>query len=168
MNGQGAGTEFERAVRQCPAPVGQAYQRGLQALGAYSNRVRCRKTQQLTGSINLERAVAGTGSSENLWDYGIGYRRQGIEVAVWIEVHAAHTGEVKVVMKKLDWLRRWLQGDGTALQSLTNWLSNPFWWVATDSGVHIRAGSPQERLLRQSGLMGPKRNLDLDRLKLNK
>ena len=133
-------TTFEQAVRQSQPPVNDAYRPGLQALGRHSGKVRCRQQRRLTGSVNLEDALSRAFPNENLWDYGIGYRQNSSEVALWLEVHPADTSEVETVLKKLQWLKDWLTHYADALRALTDRGSSPYWWLATDAGVHIRPG----------------------------
>ena len=67
---------FEEAVRAAPAPVNRAYRNGKQALlGAYRSRVICTEPRRLTGSIDLDSALAGEPGHANAprWDYGIGH-----------------------------------------------------------------------------------------------
>ena len=157
---------FRAAVRAAPAPVGEAYRDGKRALaGAHRSRVTCADARRLTGSIDLDSALANEGeyASEPRWDYGIGYRPDGAgERALWIEVHPADTSQVRQVVKKLHWLRTWLGDDGRELASLTvaDRGVPPFVWIAT-RGVHIPRNSRQARLLRQEGLGMPRKALDL-------
>lgn len=151
---------FQQAVQQASPPVNTAYQPGLQAL---SKRARVKLTyrdpQKLTGSIDLDRAVANVYPNSPRWDYGLGIAdASGREQALWIELHPATTSEIGVVLQKLAWLENWLRTYGKALRQLTK--PGAFYWLATD-GVHIQRGSPQARRLSQSGLKAPCRQLSL-------
>ena len=49
-------------------------------------------------------------ANQTRWDYGLGYQpANGREQAVWVEVHSATTKEVSAVLRKLGWLRDWLE-----------------------------------------------------------
>jgi hypothetical protein len=87
------------------------------------------------------------------WDYAIGLKKGKPEVAVWIEVHPASTSEVATVLKKLQWLKKWLKNQAPKLATLT--AAQSYYWAAT-SGVHIRPGSPQARQLQLAGLALPR------------
>ncbi len=158
---------FEDAVRKAPLPVCNAYQPGKQALkGEHRDQVTCRDSRRFTGSVDLEAAINVTQDQEtmNPWDYGFGFReRDGREVAVWIEVHTASTTEVSAVLRKLEWLQRWLRYEAPALHGLSQGCSggNNYFWLATAAGVHITPNSPQARRLRQAGLDLPRRSLKL-------
>jgi len=158
---------FEDAVKTAPLPVSGAYQPGKQALkGEHRDQVTCRDSRRFTGSIDLEAAL-NTGQGQramNPWDYGIGFReRDGREAALWVEVHPASTTEVSTVLKKLVWLRSWLVQEAPALHTLTRSRAagQSYFWLATASGVHITANSPQARRLRLAGLDLPRRTLEL-------
>lgn len=156
---------FEEAVRVTPAPVCEAYRPGKQALkGEHRELIRCRDTRRFTGSIDLEDALAGDTRVTNPWDYGIGFRLPGgSERATWVEVHPAITTEVSTLLRKLDWLRTWLRNEAPALGAISQPAAEieTFVWIATEAGVHIRAGSPQARRLQQAGLRLPRQVLEL-------
>ncbi|MGC8785380.1 MAG: hypothetical protein ACP5RN_13465, partial [Armatimonadota bacterium] len=151
---------FRQAVEQCPELGDSAWQPGLQALGQDSQHVRCTDTRRLAGSVFLDEALKEQYPDAPRWDYGIGWRESFQEVAVWIEVHPAYTGEVDTVLRKLQWLNRWLATSASTLNAITPHDKRPFYWVATD-GVHIPRNSPQARRLFQSGLRYPVRVLRL-------
>ncbi|GIV16886.1 MAG: hypothetical protein KatS3mg022_2321 [Armatimonadota bacterium] len=153
---------FRQAVEQCPDLGMSAWQPGLQALGQNSQRVRCSDTRRLTGSVFLGEALKEQYPGSPRWDYGIGWRESRREVALWIEVHPAHTGEVETVLRKLQWLKWWLAASAPALGDITPQDRSPFHWIATDS-VSIPKNSPQARRLSQSGLRYPVRILQLGR-----
>lgn len=158
-------TTFAEAVRQTPPPVDGAYRPGKQALrGEHRDLVDCDDPRRFTGSINLEEALAqSTMALGNPWDYGVGFReRSGQETAIWIEVHPAYTSEVSAVLRKLQWLRAWLEKEAPALNVLSSGRPDGhFFWLSTATGVHITPGSPQARRLRQAGLPMPQRRLRL-------
>ncbi len=151
---------FQQAVQQAPPPVNTAYQPGLQALSRSCRaKLTYKDSQKLTGSINLDKALAGIYPNDPRWDYGLGVADpSGCEQALWIEVHPATTREVQIVLQKLQWLKQWLQNDGMALGKLRG--SSAFYWLTTD-GVHIQRGSPQARRLSQSGIIEPRTRLRL-------
>ena len=157
---------FEEAVREAPSPVDCACRSGLQALKrADRSRVTCTEPRRLTGSVNLDSALARETQHANAprWDYGIGYKPgRAAERAIWVEVHPASTSSVREVINKLNWLRTWLREDAPGLASLTVSSGNirPFVWIAT-AGVHIPRNSRQARQLSEAGLAMPRRFLQL-------
>ena len=149
--------KFKKAVEDAPAPVNKAYCKGLQALEKrHRGRVKCSDPHRLTGSVNLDKALARESGYANAprWDYGIGYKlRNGPEQVVWVEVHPATTKEVSAVLKKLRWLRDWLNGEAEQLLQLTNATKEEqrYVWIASSS-VKIPGNSPQARLLNKRGI----------------
>jgi len=157
---------FKKSVESAAPPLNRAYQAGLRGLKReHRKKVRCPETDRLTGSVNLDAALARAHVHWHRWDYGIGYRPPaGAERAIWVEVHPATTGEVDTVLKKLAWLRSYLRGDAPQLFNLTlsGGTNTPrFVWLSTSFGTHINEISPQARRLRQAGLAIPRRVLQL-------
>jgi len=154
---------FKAAVEAAPAPVNHAYKPGKQALeNRHRSKVDCADPRRLTGSLDLDKALAREAGYANQprWDYGIGYRSEnGAERAVWVEVHSATTGEVSKVLSKLKWLRNWLTDEAEQLQRLTIAAGGPtFVWVASQ-GIQIPPNSPQARRLSKSALGKPVKHL---------
>ena len=157
---------FREAVEDAPPPVDGAYRQGIQALERrHRGHVTCGDSRRLTGSIDLDKALEREPGYANAprWDYGVGYRpRNGNEQAVWIEVHSATTKEVSAVLRKLQWLRDWLNGNAEQLMRMTNATAEDhrYVWIAS-AGVKIPRNSPQARLLSTSGIGKVRRNLSL-------
>ncbi len=143
---------FREAVEDGPPPVNGEYHPGKQALeNRHRGFVACEDPQRLTGSIDLDYTLAQEPDYANKprWDYGLGYRPvNGPEQAVWVEVHSATTKEVSAVLRKLQWLRDWLNGNAEELRRMTDAAGEDvrFVWIAS-SGVHIPKNSPQARKL---------------------
>ena len=159
---------FEKAVQAEPPPVNGAYRPGKQALeNRHRNLVTCEDPRRLTGSIDLDSALARQPGYTNAarWDYGLGYRppAEKREQAVWIEVHSATTSEVSAVLKKLQWLKDWLNAGAGCLEQMTYRGSAPdlrFVWIAS-AGVKIPRNSPQARQLSRSAIPKPRKQLSL-------
>jgi len=155
---------FANAVTAAPQPVAAALRGGKQALSkAHRAQVVCEDEKRWTGSIELDEALRQESghASASRWDYGLGYQDPaGQESAVWVEVHSAETGEVSTVLKKLRWLKDYLQGTCPGLWSLT--LATPealrFVWVASGRYA-IPTNSPKMRELRTAGLDPPVKRL---------
>ena len=164
---------FREAVEDAPPPVNGAYRAGIQALEPgiqalerrHRERVTCGDSRRLTGSIDLDKALEREPGYANAarWDYGVGYRpRNGPEQAVWVEVHSATTREVSAVLRKLQGLRDWLNGNAAQLMRMTNASAEDrrYVWIASAS-VRIPGNSPQARLLNMSGIGRVRRHLAL-------
>ena len=158
---------FKRAVQAEPPPVNGAYRTGKQALEKRHRRlVDCKDPQRLTGSIDLDSALAGQPGYANAarWDYGLGYRpaAERREQAVWIEVHSATTKEVAAVLRKLRWLQDWLNAGAGRLKRMTDRANSDirFVWIAS-AGVNIPRNSRQARQLSQSAIQKPRKRLSL-------
>jgi len=91
--------------------INACYKPGLQALSGDSEKVKCKKTRDLDGSVNLDDCVKSKYPNDPRWDYIISYKDQNY----FIEVHPASTGEVKEIIKKITWLKRWLKKKGKIL-----------------------------------------------------
>ena len=158
---------FERAVRAEPPPVSGAYRPGKQALARqHRGLVTCEDPRRLTGSIDLDSALVEQPDYANAarWDYGLGYRpaAERREQAVWIEVHSATTKEVDAVLRKLQWLKDWLNDGAGCLKQMTERAAPDirYVWIASAS-VNIPQNSRQARQLSQSAIQKPKKQLSL-------
>ena len=157
---------FKKAVEAAPPPVNLAYCPGKQALENRHRRlVTCTDSRRLTGSINLDSALAQEPgyADKPRWDYGLGYKPQnGRERAVWVEVHSATTREVSAVLNKLQWLQDWLNSEAEQLKKMTFFAKDDirFVWIAS-SRVNIPKNSPQFRRLSQSGIKRVRKHLPL-------
>jgi hypothetical protein len=147
---------FRTAVARTSSLGADRYHPGLQALGRYSDKVRCRRDRDcFTGSVDLNEVFPNSP-----WDYGIGFLEGMQEVALWIEPHPAYTSEVAIFLKKLTWLKDWLRAEATELWKLTQKSSEPYRWLAT-GGVHIAKNSHQARRLQEAGVSFPREVIEL-------
>ena len=157
---------FKKAVEGAPVPVSGAYRVGIQALKKrHRAHVTCEDSHRLTGSIDLDKALAQEPDHADAprWDYGVGYKpRNGSEWAVWVEVHSATTREVSTVLRKLQRLRDWLNADAVQLKRMTDAaaMDYRYVWIAS-KGVKIPGNSPQAPKLNMSGLGKVIRHLSL-------
>lgn len=148
---------FQHAVKNTPC-VAKWYHPGLQALTVADRaRIKCHNTRRLTGSIHLDAALQTREPNASRWDYGIGFRENGKEVAIWVEVHPADSAHIDKVLAKLAWLKEWLRSRAQALRKISPGL---FYWISTDR-VHLTYNSPQARRLAKNGLQGPLKVLQL-------
>lgn len=160
---------FLEGVEACSHPrVSASGKGGLTALGNHSNKIECADSRKLTGSIDIDSALATDPAyaQANRWDYGFGFKESvnaQSEIAVWVEVHTASTSEVSTMIKKRDWLRQYLVDHCETLWNMTvsgSRTVRQFHWIASKD-VHILKGSPQARRLAQSGIEWPQKKLKL-------
>lgn len=146
---------FKEAVEAAQHPVNGAYCPGKQAMENRHRRlVTCVDSTRLTGSVDLDTALRQHRPADNHWDYGLGYKPvNGSEQAIWVEVHSATASEVSKVLRKLQWLKGWLNENAEQLRQLSQRADRDirYVWIA-GSGVHIPRHLPQARRLAQSGL----------------
>jgi len=128
---------------------------GLQALGANSQRVRMTPGSLAVCSVDLDSALRQQYPREPRWDYGVQCRRGQSEQIAWVEVHPATSGEVEAFLRKLGWLKKWLQKAARQCKALPD----SFHWVATNAGVHI--DSARRRRLNAAGIRMPRGRLEL-------
>ncbi|UQA55528.1 hypothetical protein [Polyangium aurulentum] len=155
-----AKASFADAVAAAPQRVASALQKGKQALSKeHRAQVLCKDEARWTGSIDLDAALAKVPehASANRWDYGLGYQGpEGLESALWVEVHPAETGEVSTVIRKLRWLEDYLPANCPELWALTRKAPEELRFVWVASGRYaILPNSPQLRALRAAGLDPP-------------
>ncbi|HEV3414685.1 MAG TPA: hypothetical protein VG101_19535 [Puia sp.] len=137
---------FRQAV-EATDDISECFRNGLQGLGNHSGKIILGNTTQCSGSVNLDACTLQKYPQANRWDYIFCYKGE----AFFVEVHSANTGEVSTVIRKLQWLRDWLNGSANEINSLKAKSSGPFYWVQS-SGFHIPQNSPQFRLAAQSGI----------------
>lgn len=162
-------SEFKAAIHAVGNPVAEAWRLGKQALAkGHKDLVCCTdgKENRWSGSIELDAALEKhpKHAQANRWDYGLGYvDTNNAERALWVEVHSAYTSEVDCVIKKLKWLKEFLnQQSCSNLKKLTNATPEKYRYVWVASGRYdIPAHAPQLRRLREHGLERPVKRLDL-------
>ena len=115
---------FKEAVQQTPQ-VGNAYQTGLMAIGSFSNKVVVPDNRLLGGSVDIDSATRDLYPNENRWDYVFDYNGE----VFFIEVHTANTSETTTVLKKLQWLKLWLQEKAPKIDKLKSKTMPPYYWV---------------------------------------
>jgi len=146
---------FKKAVEAAQHPVNGAYRPGKQAMEGRRRRlVTCADSTRLTGSIDLDTALRQHRPDDHRRDYGLGYKPvDGSEQAIWVEVHSATTREVSTVLRKLQWLKDWLNENAEQLRQLSERADRDirYVWIASSS-VKIPRHLPQAKRLAQSGL----------------
>lgn len=136
-----------KEVVEATHDIATCYRNGLQGLGSHSNKVRLGDAQKCLGSVDLDACTLQRYPNDNRWDYAFCYKGE----VFFIEVHGAKTGEVSTVLRKLQWLKNWLNTNAQEINRLKAKSTGPFFWVQS-SGFHIPQNSPQFRLAAQNGI----------------
>lgn len=136
---------FKEAVEQT-ADVKTGYKAGLSALGTDSVKIRASDTRLLNGSVHIDAHTAKIYAKDNRWDYAFSYK----EEVYFVEVHPADTRDVDTVLKKLRWLKDWLNQHAPKINRLKK-AQPAYYWIQT-GGCAILKGSSQYRRIAQSGL----------------
>lgn len=125
---------------------------GLGALSK-SNRshIRISDSIQLAGSVDLDNSLRTEYPNESRWDYAIGHRdkqsRHHEDFVSFVEIHPANSGEVKVVIAKLVWLKSWLRSNAPRLDSMRR----EFVWLSSGRTT-LSLSAPHQKQLAQLGL----------------
>lgn len=149
---------FRSAVEKTPS-VRDHFQEGLKAVrNVDRDRLSCSSPKMLRGSVDVDGALKTARPQDSRWDYAIGFGRSSQhESVLWLEVHPASSSHVDEVLRKLQWLRDWLETAAPALRAMRG----EFRWVATGR-VSFRRGGPEEKRIAQKGLRFPVKHLHLD------
>jgi len=140
---------FKEAIHQTP-DVTDSWRQGLQALRAEDRpHVVAEDTRRLRGSADIDTAVLSKEPNANRWDFGIAYQHEdrNDEVIYWTEMHTGSDSEVKVVIKKAQWLVNWLKKSAPKL----NAFECDIVWVSSGA-TSMTLSSPQQKLMAQVGL----------------
>jgi hypothetical protein len=141
---------FKEAVNQTPN-LETAWQPGLQALRAEDKpHIIAEDTRRLRGSADVDTALLSREPQANRWDFAIGYQHTNrkVEFIYWVETHTGSDDQIKVVLKKLDWLKNWLRTDGHQLARFDRDIT----WVSSGHTLFTK-GSSQVKTLAQKGLI---------------
>jgi len=135
---------FKQVVEATP-DVENGYQVGLGALGQYRNKINAANTRLLNGSVDIDACTTVKYPNENRWDYALAYSQK----VYFVEVHSANTGQVNVVLRKLQWLKDWLNSSAPEIKKMK--AQQPYYWIMSNNN-RILKGSSQARQISQAGL----------------
>lgn len=138
-----------QAVEKIPA-LKKAWCPGLKALRPEDKpHIEAEDPRKLTGSVDVDTAYQKLMPQSNRWDFGIAFQHSNRdkEVIYWVELHTASDSEIKVVIKKAQWLLEWLKGKGKHLAGFEREIV----WVSSGATTFTRS-SPQKKLMAQAGL----------------
>lgn len=137
---------FKTAVEKTP-DIAHCYQTGLKGLSGNSHKIELLETTSCSGSIDIDSCTTAKYPQSNRWDYALCYKKE----VFFVEVHGAKTDEVGTVLKKLQWLKDWLNSDAPEIYKLKANTQTPFVWIQSN-GFHILPNSKQYRQAIQAGL----------------
>jgi len=138
---------FKEAVKNT-SDVSCCYMEGKKAiLNSERNKVELADDTRCGGSLFIDKCLADQKKypNDNRWDYAIDYCGE----VYFVEVHTASDGEVSNVIKKLEWLKSWLQNSASEINLLK--ASAPYFWIQSN-GYHISKNSTWERRAIQKGI----------------
>lgn len=139
--------KFKTAVKRT-AEIAPYLKSQLTALiSAHKNSIILSIPRRITGSVNIDAALQSAYPNANRWDYAIGYYLSHQDDKVFfVEFHKANVKEVSLVLKKKQWLERWMDG-----KPINNLRQREFVWVSA-GGINIPLNSPQIRNLNTNGI----------------
>lgn len=135
---------FFDAVKSCDE-IKDAFKPGFLALKANSKVLYAENTKLINGSVDIDEAVKAHRPNEARWDYVVGYANE----AYFIEVHPANTSNVEEMVKKVTWLKNWLETKAPNLKALNK--NEVYYWVPSGK-VKILKGSVQDRKIAANHL----------------
>lgn len=138
---------FKQAV-EITGDVKLCFKEGKQAiLPNERNKIELTDSRKCGGSLFIDQCLISQKKypNANRWDYAIDYDGQ----VYFFEVHTASSSEVGTVIKKLEWLKDWLNTNAPEINSLK--AKAPFYWVQSN-GYHILPNSSYEKAANQKGI----------------
>ena len=140
---------FKKAVKET-AMLENAWHAGLGALRSEDKiHIDAEDTRAIKGSVDIDTSYQETDPNGNRWDFAIGYKHTNRtkEVIYWVELHTASDSEIKVVIKKAQWLPKWFRGNGKILAKF----EREILWVSSGS-TRMSPSAPQKKQMAQAGL----------------
>ena len=141
---------FETAVK-ATSHLEHFWQTGLGALRAQDRtRIRAEDTRKITGSVDVDTALRDVEPEANRWDFGLAYQHANREkeFVYWIETHTGSDREISVVLRKVEWLRGWFNGDGAELAKFEREIV----WIPSGA-TSFRRGTKQVKQLADKGVI---------------
>lgn len=141
--------KFRKAVEDTHL-LRNAWKSGLQALRAEDKpHIIAEDPRKLAGSVDIDAAYVAADPHGNRWDFAIGYEHSNRteEVIYWVELHTGSDSQIKVVIKKAQWLLNWFKGHGKKLAVF----EREILWVS--SGLtKLSPSAPQKKQMAMAGL----------------
>ena len=134
---------FQKAV-EATADLSGGYKTGLSALGKYSAKISA-TSSRIEGSVDIDSCTHAKYPRQPRWDYVFAHSGK----AYFVEVHSAHTSEVRTVVSKLQWLKQWLRNSAPEINRLK--ADKPYYWIQSKNFA-IPKTSPQYKLAVKEGI----------------
>lgn len=123
------------------------YKVGLRGLGTNSTKIKLGDTKKCEGSVDLDVCFSNSQPQSHRWDYCFSYKGE----VFFVEVHSAISSEVATVIKKLEWLKDWLNNHAPEVNKLKAVSRTPYYWIQA-SNFNIPVTSRQFRTAVQAGI----------------
>jgi hypothetical protein len=130
---------------------------GLQAVGK-PDKVSLQETRTNAKSVDIDSCLKEDYPNENRWDYAVFIDIDAVLKTAFIEIHPANESEVDEVIKKAQWMKRWIMDN--QIRVITE--NRKFFWVSSGN-VKITKNSQKIRLLHKQGIEGPQEYLVVDK-----
>ena len=130
---------FKEAVESI-TDLNGGYKIGLQALGANSKKVSVKRTKELLGSVDIDSCTQKIYPGDARWDYAVGYRQE----VIFIEVHPADTSDVSGMIKKVQWLEKWLKEKARNLVEMGR--DDSYYWIPSGRNNILKTSSQYKSL----------------------
>lgn len=130
--------------------LGNAWMPGLQALRAEDKpHIDAEDPRKFGGSVDIDAAYQAEDPHGNRWDFAIAYRHTNrtAETVYWVELHTGSDSQIKVVIKKAQWLLAWFKGHGKKLATF----EKEILWVSSGS-TKLSPSAPQKKQMAMAGL----------------
>lgn len=141
--------KFKETVENTPNLV-NSWKTGLQALRAEDRvHIKPENPRKLAGSVDIDTSLRELEPNANRWDFAIGYQHSNREdeVIYWVETHTGSDSQISVMLRKLEWLKNWMRGDGLELAKF----EKDIVWVPSGA-TSFTKGSTQVKSLAMRGL----------------
>ena len=148
---------FKEAVEATP-DVKEGYCEGIKAFGEYKSKIKVPEPSKIDGSLDIDVTTAKLYPDDSRWDYALCYDSE----VFYIEVHSAITSEVSKMIKKLQWLKSWLEKKAPKINKLTTKTKQPYYWVQS-SKCDIPRHMPQYKIAFQNKIL-PMREWDYSKI----
>jgi hypothetical protein len=136
-------TKFRDAVMACD-DIAAGYCAGMQALGHNAASISPKDSRLCCGSVDIDKCLLKLDPNGSRWDYAVGYNDE----AYFVEVHPAQTSNVDEMLKKLLWLKSWLDNSAVELKKIK---AGEYYWIPSGN-CKILDTSNARRKLAQSGI----------------
>ncbi len=123
------------------------------------SKIKVPNTSLLGGSVNLDEAAKADYPKENRWDYALEYEGK----TFFIEVHPSFTSEIDCIVKKVEFVKRWLKDIAPEMLTLPG--PGKFYWVSSGStDLRITPNSPQAQKLARNKIVNVGRIWDYGKI----